>query len=136
MEENNKLKQYFANVLASVICIIHIIIFCLIFIIPFTNSNYLLFSYILIVPFIEMHWIMNNDICCLTEAEKLLRGVKDNDCFTNKILSPIYKFPNNNESLSMISYFTINILICIVICKLINKYKTGEIREFNDLYVV
>ena len=118
MEEKSKLKQYFANVLASVICIIHIIIFCLIFIIPFTNSNYLLFSYILIVPFIEMHWVMNNE------------------CFTNKILSPIYKFPNNNESLSMISYFTINILICIVICKLINKYKTGEIREFNDLYVM
>ena len=27
MEEKSKLKQYFANVLASVICIIHIIIF-------------------------------------------------------------------------------------------------------------
>lgn len=135
-ENNFDIKNYFANVLASVICIIHVIIFCLVFIIPFTNSNYLLFCYVLFVPFIELHWLFNNDICCLTEAEKILRGVKDDECFTNKILSPIYKFPNNNKSLSTLSYCVINILISIAVSKLIYKYNTGEINDIYDLYKI
>lgn len=129
-------KDYFKEVLASIICIIHIIVFLLIFIIPFTNSNYLLFCYAVFVPFIEFHWLMNNDTCCLTELEKLLRGVKDNECFTNQILSPIYKFPNNNKSLSILSYCIINTLLMMVISKLIYKYETGEINKFSDLYLI
>lgn len=129
-------KIYFNDVLASFICVIHIIIFILIIIVPFTNSNYLLFCYITFVPFIELHWIFNNDICCLTEAEKYLRGVKDNECFTNKILSPIYKFPNNNQAVSVLSYCVINILISIAVSKLVYKYETGEINSIMDLYKI
>lgn len=134
--DKNYWSKYFSNVLASIICIIHIIVFCLVFIIPFTDSNYLLFCYIMFVPFIELHWIVNNDVCCLTELEKWLRGVKDNECFTNKILSPIYKFPNNNQTLSTASYYIINVLISIVLSKLIYKMNVGEITRFSDLYII
>ena len=126
----------FNDILASVICVIHIIIFLLIFIIPFTNSNYLLFCYITIVPFIEVHWLLNDDTCCLTVLEKYLRGVDDTDCFTNKILSPIYKFPSNNKTVSLLSYTFINLLLSIVVSKLVYKFETKQITSLSDLYVI
>lgn len=126
----------FNDILASVICVIHIIIFLLIFIIPFTNSNYLLFCYITIVPFIEVHWLLNDDTCCLTVLEKYLRGIDDKDCFTNKILSPIYKFPSNNKTVSLLSYTFINLLLSIVVSKLVYKFETKQITSLSDLYVI
>ena len=129
--------NYINNVFASLVCIVHIIIFILILYIPiFSNSNYFIFFCAVFLPFLELHWIFNNDICCLTELEKKIRGINNNESFINKLLSPIYKFPNNNNSLSDISYFVINILICICFIKLYDKYKNEEIKEFWDLYKI
>ena len=131
------MEDLFNNVLISVICIIHIIIFILILSIPIlSNSNYFLFFYIMTVPFIELHWLANNNTCCLTEIEKKIRGIDDEESFINRILSPIYTFPNNNQTYSDISYIAINILIAIAISKMINKIQTGEVSCFCDLYYV
>ena len=132
-----QIEKYLNNVFASIILIIHIIIIILILYIPiFSNSNYFLFFCALFLPFLELHWLFNNDVCCLTEFEKKIRGVDNNESVINKILSPIYKFPNNNKSLNEISYFIINILICICLCKLYDKYKKGEIKDFLDFYII
>ena len=132
-----QIEKYLNNVFASIILIIHIIIIILIlYIFIFSNSNYFLFFCALFLPFLELHWLFNNDVCCLTEFEKKIRGVDNNESVINKILSPIYKFPNNNNSLNEISYFIINILICICLCKLYDKYKKGKIKNFLDFYII
>ena len=78
----------FNEFIASLICFIHILIILCILIIPFINSNYLLFFFVLIIPFIQMHWLLNDDTCALTELEKFLRNEKDkNKCFTKKYLA-------------------------------------------------
>lgn len=132
-----QLEKYLNNLFAQIVFIIHLIILIFILYIPiFSNSNYFLFICAVFLPFLELHWLFNNDVCCLTELEKKLRGVDNNDSFINKLLSPIYKFPNNNKSLNDLSYFVINILICICFIKLYNKYKDGQINNFWDLYVI
>ena len=126
--------NFINNFISSFICFIHIIIILLIFIIPFVNSNYLLFSYCLIIPLIEFHWLFNNDTCALTELEKYLRNDKDkNNCFTQKIIGPIFKF-NNNKYFSLYCYIILNILFSIAFSKLIYKINIGEINNFFDLY--
>lgn len=131
-----QLENYLNNVFASVVCVIHIIIIILILYIPiFSNSNYFIFVCSVLLPFIELHWIFNNNVCCLTEIEKKIRGIDDNESFINKIISPIYNFPKN-KSFNFIYYIIINFLISICICKLINKYKNNEINNFWDLYIV
>ena len=53
--------------------IIHLIVILIILIIPFSGSNYYLFSYIILVPFIILHWVLNNNSCCLTLMEQRVR---------------------------------------------------------------
>lgn len=55
------------------ITVLHLIIVLFIIITPFTNSNYLLLLYVITVPFIILHWVMNNNTCSLTVAEKYIR---------------------------------------------------------------
>ena len=64
------------NSMLYIISIIHIIIIILVLTIPFTNSNYLLCLYIITIPFIILHWILNDNTCCLTIAEKYFREKK------------------------------------------------------------
>ena len=126
--------SYINNLISSIICFIHILIILCIFIIPFTNSNYLLFCYILLIPFIQLHWLLNDDTCALTELEKYLRGEKDKSkCFTQQIISPIYKF-TSNKKYSVLCYIILNILLSIVISKLVFKIDNKEINSLYDLY--
>lgn len=131
-----QLENYFNNVFASIVCVIHIIIIILILYIPiFSNSNYFIFVCAIFLPFLELHWLFNNNVCCLTEIEKKIRGIDDKQSFINKIISPIYSFPND-KSFNFIYYILINFLISICICKLINKYHNKEINNFWDLYII
>jgi len=130
------MNNYLEELISSIICLIHILIILCIFIIPFLNSNYLLFLYCLIIPMIQMHWLLNDDTCALTELEKFIRKDKDKSkCFTQKLFGPIYNF-NNNKKYSAFSYILLNILLSICISKLVNKYENGEINEFWDLYEI
>lgn len=128
------MNNYLENLIGSIICLIHIIIILCIFIIPFVNSNYLLFSYVLIIPMIQLHWLLNDDTCALTELEKIIRNDNNkNNCFSQKLFGPIYKF-NNNNNFSLLSYIILNILLSICISKLIFKINNGDINSFWDLY--
>ena len=85
---------------------------------------------------IQMHWLLNDDTCALTELEKFIRKDKDKSkCFTQKLFGPIYNF-NNNKKYSAFSYILLNILLSICISKLVSKYENGEINDFWDLYEI
>lgn len=127
--------------LLKLIVIIHVIFLLFLFIVPFTNSNYLLLIHVIIVPFIMIHWLLNDNTCALTLMEKYVRQqmngteveVKDEDCFTCRIIDPIYKFTDNYSNTSWIAYIVLTILWLIALSKLIYKFKIGEITSLYDL---
>jgi hypothetical protein len=125
--------------LLILINIIHLVIIIFILTIPFSNSNYLMLLHIIVVPFIILHWLLNNNTCCLTVTEKYIRektlgnNVDSKDCFTYKLIAPIYDFNKNHENFSMFIY---TITICIWLISVYNissKLCNGEITKIEDL---
>ena len=70
-------------------------------------------------------------------AEKFIRiklnggsqVVKDDDCFSYKIIGPIYNFINTNADYDKFLYITSTILWCITMFKLYGQYKSGELQK-------
>lgn len=126
----------------KIIILCHILIVLFVILSPFTNSNYILFMHSIIIPFIMLHWYFNNDMCALTLLEKKIRekmNGKENasdDCFTCKIIDPVYNFKNNNEGKTKFIYSGMIILWFISLFKIFKKYKTGKIHNFNDLFIL
>lgn len=122
--------------------IIHYIVILSVLFIPFTNNSFLLLLHSIIIPFILFHWYLNNDTCALTLIEKFVRqkinnkiNVKEEDCLTYKIISPIYNFTNYNKSKII---WIITILLWLVSSiKVYNKYSNNEydkvINEFKNI---
>jgi hypothetical protein len=86
-----------------------------------------------------MHWLLNNNTCALTLIEQKLReyatGVKGdpNECFTCRLINPVYDFTNNYEEYSLFIYIFTITLFLLSFYKLYNKYQIGEIKSINDL---
>ena len=124
------------------ISVLHFIVIIFVVGTPFTNSNYLLLLHIIVVPFILLHWIMNNNTCSLTIAEKFIRektyGIKaDNDeCFTYKFIAPIYDFKKDHESFSNFIYACAITLWLISVYKITNKLMDGQITSFTSLFTL
>lgn len=130
------------NFLIVLISILHLIIILFILIVPFSDSNYLLFMYCIVIPFIILHWILNNNMCCLTVAENYIRnitnGTKINiqDNFTYKLIAPIYDFNKNHQQFSIIIYIVTLLLWSIAMSNLTIKYNSGQIKTFNDIIII
>ena len=125
----------------KIIFICHLIIILFVVIVPFFNSNYLLFMHSIIVPFIIFHWVTNNNMCALTLIEKEIRkrlnkNSNSDNCFTCKIIEPVYDFKNNHIRRRKFIY-TITIFLWIIgVLKLYMKYKNKQINKFYDLFVL
>ncbi len=125
----------------KIILICHLIIVIFVVLTPFFNSNYLLFMHSIIIPFIMFHWITNNDMCALTLMEKEIRkrlnkNSNGDDCFTCKIIEPVYNFKNNNNDKEKFVYGVTILLWIISIFKLYRKYKNKEINNFYELFIL
>lgn len=125
----------------KIIFICHLILVIFVTLTPFTNSNYFLFIHSIIIPFIMMHWVTNNDMCALTLAEKEIRkrlnkNSTNSDCFTCKIIEPVYHFKNNNNDKEKIIYVITSFLWALSIFKLYKKYKNKEIGSLRDLFII
>ena len=123
----------------TLITVLHLIVIIFVLVAPFSNSNYLLTLHAIIVPFILLHWILNNNTCSLTVAEKFIRqqaygeNANESDCFSYKFIAPIYDFNKNHEAYSKFTYVLEVGLWGTSIYNLSWKYKTGEIKNVSDL---
>ncbi len=84
------------------------------------------------------HWILSDNTCFLTLVEKYLRTrngetINNSDCFTCRLIEPVYDFEKNNKSFSDVIYLTTIFLWVISFTKLYKKYSSGEIKSFYDL---
>lgn len=115
----------FNNFALTLINIIHLLVILFIVIIPFTSYTSLILIHSVIVPFIMVHWFLNNDNCAITEAERHIRfrlngniPVNYNDCFSYKLISPVYNFISYNPNYSDLSWGIISTLWILSLYKL------------------
>lgn len=125
--------------LLILINIIHLMVIIFVLATPFTNSNYLMLLHIIVIPFIIIHWVFNNNTCCLTIVEKMIRektigtNVKAEDCFTYKLVAPIYDFSKEHETFSTFIYILTISVWLISVFNISNKVYSGEISKIDDL---
>lgn len=130
------------NILLLFINIIHLIVILIIIIIPFSCSNYLLSFYVIVVPFILLHWVMNDNTCCLTVLEQNIRSningseINKEDTYMHKLIAPIYDFKKNNSNLSFYIYISIITLWVISLFGLYKNYKNNKLNSFSDMFIM
>lgn len=125
------------------VSILHLLFILFIIGVPiFSNDICLLFLHSIVVPFMMLHWYLNDNMCVLTILEQNIRKKiygnthKKDDCFTCKIIEPIYDFnksDNQNEFEKIIYLITI-MLWFGSLYKLYNSYNNGKITHIMDLF--
>ena len=128
-----------------IISIIHLAFIFFVIGTPFlTDVNALLLLHIVLVPFMLAHWVTDNNMCTLTMIEKYIRiqvyGPSANDrlddCFTCRLIEPVYDFDKNFDKFQKILYgFTISLWF-VSLYKLYLNRKNGKLKSFNDLFMV
>jgi hypothetical protein len=127
-----------SEILLTLINIIHILYILFVVLVPFTNSNYFLLLHAIIIPFMMFHWIINNNMCFLTLVERYIRiknglSVSNEECFTCRLIEPVYDFEKNNKSSSEFIYIVTISLWLMSVFKLYKKYRNGEVTSLTDL---
>lgn len=110
-----------SNLILTSIQLIHLLFVMFIVIVPFTNDKKLLTLHALVIPVLYLHWITNDNSCALTLMERNLRhvtGKSIDDCFTCKIIDPIFKFSENNRDINIYIYLFTFGLWCISVFKI------------------
>ena len=105
--------------IADIIKVIHVLFIIFILVTPFTDNNKLLEYHYTVIPFLLVRWIFNYDKCNITEIEKKLRGLKEDEGFIHKLLKPIYNLPE--KSLTIIIYIVTLLLWLKTLSKLFIK---------------
>jgi len=117
------------------------IIVCFILFAPFTNNNLAILLHSISVPFIMIHWYLNDNQCVLSTIEKHIRknidinDTNQDDCFTCRIINPIYDFKENNADLTTFIYSVTTILWLSGLYKLYTGYQSGRIGSLHDLLI-
>lgn len=126
--------------LKLVICL-HTMFIIFVIITPFINSNYFLLLHAVFLPFLMGHWVLNDNTCVLTVVEKNLRkklnkDFDENECFTCRLIEPIYDFKKNYQKFSIFIYIVTVLLWFVSSGKLFCKYRNGEINNWVDFFAI
>lgn len=130
-------------VILYLISILHLaFIFFVVGVPLFINTNCILLLHAIIVPFMMAHWFANDNMCALTMLEKHVRtqvygdeeGSKIDDCFTCRLIEPVYDFDKNFDKFQKILYITVVILWIITLCRMYSNYRIGKLNSFTDLF--
>lgn len=104
------------NVLADIVSFIHGWILSFVVIVPFIGEYYLVFLNLLFMLGIMLHWYLNNNICCLTLMEKIIRGKSDDEeTFFGQIFGKVYSIGKD----SYVYWIGIILLVLISIKKIL-----------------
>ena len=104
--------------LGYLIRVIHILVVLFVLLGVLLKDNLLILLHLVTCIGIIVHWITNNQLCCLTVLESILLKKPISETFLNKIFEPIYKIPTGNFKPMRV----IMIIIIAISCfKLINN---------------
>ena len=121
------------NLLLNIITLCHFAVVCFVVLTPFIGNNYFLLMHAILVPFIMFHWIINDNTCVLSTIEKKIREKMTNktsesamdDCFTCKLINPIYDFRANYNTYSAMIYIVTTLLWLVSVYKIYCRLKSG-----------
>jgi hypothetical protein len=82
--------------LANVCWVLHVLFVLWVIVTPFTNNEPMLVLHLIVMPFLWFHWLLNDDTCALTLAERTLRGVPSEESFFHNLVSPVYKIRDSD----------------------------------------
>jgi hypothetical protein len=111
--------------------------------VPFlATDNNILFLHVIIVPFMMAHWFANDNMCTLTVIEKHVRkqvygngeNAKTENCFTCRLIEPIYDFDKNFDNFQIFVYIFTACLWFGSLYKLYLNYKNGRLKSIRDLF--
>jgi hypothetical protein len=84
--------------LANLIKCIHILLIVFLVLAPFTKDSLIICLNLIVMTGIMIHWSLNNQVCCLTEFEKLCRGKEcDSETFFGQLVGPVYTLNQQNQ---------------------------------------
>ena len=135
--------------LLNIITVLHVLFIIFVVIIPFTNSNYFLTLHAILIPFLMLHWITQDNTCVLTLIEKYVRyKINDNteenleedleeNCFTCKLIEPVYSVTQGKRMGWSMFLYTLSILLWLISAgKLTCKWRTGKITSIEEFFLV
>ncbi len=110
------------EILLTAVQVLHVAFILFIVVTPFTNNTYFLLLHVIMIPFLYLHWCTNNDTCMLTVVERYIQyqingKIDDNECFTCRLIDPIYNVNKNYEQ------FNNGIYMSTLVLWLISVYK-------------
>lgn len=83
-------KNIFVIILSNILSVIHFLAVVFVIYAPFSNLTGVLAVNVSYTLSLLVHWYFSNDTCCLTILESYVRGVKSENTFVYKLVSPIY----------------------------------------------
>lgn len=123
-----------------IVNVIHFLVILFVVLTPFSNNTLLLLLHSFVIPFIMMHWYLNNDTCAITVMEKAIREqlsngtkVSDQECFSHKIIGPVYNFVNEHVDYSNWTWMMTTILWLITMYKMYGKYQSGSLQQILNI---
>jgi hypothetical protein len=115
---------------ADLIYVAHIVTLLFILIVPFTNNQKLLTIEFAALITIMFHWITNNQVCCLTEMEKILRNETNDDrTFFGKLVGPVYSFGKDSPIFQVVL-----ISLIMITAYKVKPYEALEIKKLSDVF--
>lgn len=116
---------------ANIIYVIHLLTLAFVVLAPFSSNQKILTIEMALLITIMFHWITNNQVCCLTEFEKILRDeTDDGNTFFGKIMGPVYSFGKDSQFTQVVLF----ILIMITLYK-VKPLEGLEIKKLRDLFI-
>ena len=105
--------------LANVIWVLHMIFVLWVVITPFTNNEPMLVLHVMVIPFLWGHWLMQQDTCALTMAERYFRGCDAQESFFHNLVSPVYKI--DDATMRSVSWVASAILWSVSLSKVLRR---------------
>lgn len=97
---------------ANIIRVLHFLLVAFLILAPFTKDSLFILTNIVLIVSIMFHWAVNNQTCCLTICEKILRGKElDSETFFGNLVGPVYSA--NETSITWIFMSTLLIFSII-----------------------
>ena len=115
---------------AIIIKMVHVLVLLFIVLTPFTNNEILISYNFIFILGMWMHWMMNSNVCVLSEIEYRLTGIKYNEGFINNVLTPIFELPKNSNV-----YITYGITGILFIVDCVKLYR-ADFKLFKASYQI
>lgn len=98
------------DLVADFIFGLHVLIFMAVVAIPFIGNQKWILIDLMFMWSVYLHWLLNDNTCALTVAEKMIRGTPDDEStFFGRLFGKAYDFGKDNK----MSWFFIVLLMMI-----------------------